>query len=268
MSLSDFGRPTHHTRVERWECDYNDHWNVRFYARSFELASAAVARSESSRSAPATVHIRFHKELRVSAPVEIRTARIVTRGPWDGAMVHLMLSQGELAATALDRSGSGSLPEIAPEIVPLAMPRSLAGVADFNPPANATITHCELGPIQPSDIDHRGRVQLETLLRFSSVTQHFQLNSLGFTPAYSDKSRINRMGVEFRITMGELVLRPGQILHAETWFSDIRRKTIFSVLRILTESEVLIAAVEQCIVTVDIDKRQAVPVPDFLRSTL
>lgn len=41
--LSDTGRPSHHTRVERWECDWNDHWNARFYVRSFQATVETVA---------------------------------------------------------------------------------------------------------------------------------------------------------------------------------------------------------------------------------
>ena len=93
------GLPTYHTRVERRECDYNDHWNMRFYGRSFQAASETIAAQGGlSNPGAATVrsrHMRFHGELRVSAPVEIRSA-VLDRS--DGAVVHHMWSAGKLAA--------------------------------------------------------------------------------------------------------------------------------------------------------------------------
>jgi acyl-CoA thioesterase FadM len=29
--------------VQPWECDRNNHWNVRFYIRAFQMASEALA---------------------------------------------------------------------------------------------------------------------------------------------------------------------------------------------------------------------------------
>lgn len=34
---------TLHSRIESWECDYNGHWNARFYGRSLQLAAEGIA---------------------------------------------------------------------------------------------------------------------------------------------------------------------------------------------------------------------------------
>jgi hypothetical protein len=43
MDLERLGRATLHSRVERWECDFNDHWNVRFYVRSLVTPKLGVS---------------------------------------------------------------------------------------------------------------------------------------------------------------------------------------------------------------------------------
>jgi acyl-CoA thioesterase FadM len=50
------GRATFHTRVESWECDFNGHWNTRYYGRAFqaaaEVAAALDGRPDAARVAP------------------------------------------------------------------------------------------------------------------------------------------------------------------------------------------------------------------------
>lgn len=42
MDRSKAGRPTYYARAENWECDYDIHWNIRFYGRSFQCVSETV----------------------------------------------------------------------------------------------------------------------------------------------------------------------------------------------------------------------------------
>jgi hypothetical protein len=103
------GTATYHTRVERWECDYNDHWNVQFYGRSFQMAAEAIAvratGANPGADATRTRHLRFHGELTVSAPIEVRSARLADADHLEEATVHLLFSAGRIAATALDLPG-------------------------------------------------------------------------------------------------------------------------------------------------------------------
>jgi len=133
MDMTELGLPTHHTRVERWECDYNNHWNTRFYLRSFQQAREAALQlttSESPATTAAVRHIRFHRELFASAPVEVRSS-VLDGGAFDGAIVHLLSSSGRLAATALDMPGdvARGFPRVTPEEVAPALPRGLEGTA-------------------------------------------------------------------------------------------------------------------------------------------
>jgi acyl-CoA thioester hydrolase len=274
MERSEIGRPTYHTRVERWECDYNDHWNVRFYGRSFQAASETIAAHEGRPNPGAnTVKsrlMRFHSELRVSAPVEVRSAKLTGADNLDGAVIHHMWSAGKLAATGLDLPGTsgGHLPPVTPEDVPMALPRGITGPPPgVSPAPGVDLTEIELGPIRREDLDHTGQLRFDTLLRHSSNIQHAQLNKLGLTPDYADKNRINRMGVEFRLTRGATPAE-GECLRGRTWISRISGKAFWATTAITAANDDLVALIEMCVVTVNLDTRKAVPVPDFMYGAL
>lgn len=269
MTHTLIGLPTFHTRVERWECDYNDHWNVRFYGRSFQAASETIA-SHGGRPNPggqcvSTRQLRFHNELMVSAPVEVRSARLIDAGDMTGAIAHEMWSGDKLAATALDLPGGGDhLPTVTPDQVPMVMPRGISGPKpDTTPAAHTTATEIALGPTRAEDLDHLGYLRFDQMLRHSSNIQHIQFNRLGLTPEFARDHRINRMGVEFRVTRGTAPAA-GDCLSGKTWTSRIAGKAIWATTTIETASADLVALIEMCVVTVNLDSRKAVPVPDFM----
>lgn len=274
MERNDIGRPTYHTRVERWECDYNDHWNVRFYGRSFQAASETVA-AHGARPNPGAATIdsrqmRFHEELRVSAPVEVRSAVLADAGELGGAIVHQMWSAGKLVAMALDLPGRGGehLPRVTPEDVPMALPRGISGpLPDTTPAKGADLTEIQLGPIRREDLDHTGALRFDHILKHSSNIQHTQLNKLGLTPEFADKNRINRMGVEFRVTPG-VSPTEGDCLVGRTWLTKISGKAMWATTTIATSQDELAGIIEMCVVTVDLDTRKAVAVPDFMYQAL
>lgn len=125
--MTTIGIPTLHTRVESWECDFNDHWNAHYYSRAFQMAAehvAALGGGNPGMGAIALRVIRFHSELHAGAAVELRSAR-VAGGAHDGAAVHLLGSEGRLSATAFDLPGTGAaqLPAVPADGLSLALPR-------------------------------------------------------------------------------------------------------------------------------------------------
>lgn len=272
MTPDEIGLPTYHTRVERWECDYNNHWNVRFYGRSFQMAAEAVASHGGAPNPGAEAvkvrHLRFHRELMDSAPVEVRSAVLIDAGEFDGAIVHLLLNASGLAATAIDVPGkAGHLPSVRSADVKAAMPRGIEGTTAGGDPGRAAVTTVELGAIRGEDLDHTGKLRFETLLRHGSNIQHAQFNRLGLTQEFAERHRINRMGVEFRVTCG-MSPAAGALLRGRTWVTDIVGKVIWATNRITTPDDDLVATIEMCVVTVDLDTRKAVPVPEFMYETL
>jgi acyl-CoA thioester hydrolase len=272
MHTDSIGQPTYHTRVQRWECDYNDHWNTCFYGRSFQMAAEVVATSLGGPNLGAGIirsrHIRFHRELFVSAPVTVQSA-VLDGGLLDGSVVHLLTSSGQVAATAIDLPGGApGLPRVRPEDVPLAMPRGLKP----QPPNVWTKSDCRemtvaLGTVQAADLDFTGALTFERLVQHGSTASHHQLDSLGFSASFSNRTRINRMAVEQRVTRG-VTPSVGTPLRAVSRLTQIKGKNFWTTHRIFMDSDTTVALIESCLVTVDLTVRRAVDVPEFLHAAL
>jgi acyl-CoA thioester hydrolase len=268
MTLAGIGTPTHFSRVERWECDFNDHWNTRFYARSFQMAAETLAAAPDGTSpgAPVTTqrHMRFHNELRISAPVEVRSARIAD-GALAGSILHLLFSGPMLAGAAVDGPMPlADLPSVPmSEILP-ALPRGLPADAVARLDWSAQ-EQMPLGPVRPLEVDHTGYLTFDSIIRLGAITSHRHMNAIGFTCAYTEGSRINRMAVEFRATLGPPV-RAGTVVRASSCMIDTGRRSFRTASRIVTEDGRLIALLEQCLVAVNLDSRKAVDLPEFVRA--
>lgn len=261
---ADTGLATYHSRVERWECDYNNHWNVRYYCRSFQMAAEVVTAAhgypESITYAPSR-HIRFHSELFDSAPVEVRSM-VLDGGPHDGTVVHLLFSEGRLSASAVDFGGPSrpGLPRIAADLLALAMPRGLEpsqGLAKA--PVEPGAHHVQLGATRPAEYDHRGRFLDEEILRRVSVISHSYLTAHGFTRAFTESSGMNRMSVEMKL-LRHRNPAPGSLLTADAALERAGEKS-FVIRHHLFDAQGCVASIEQCLVVVDLATRKLVPVP-------
>jgi acyl-CoA thioesterase FadM len=271
MDVDGLGRVTLQARVERWQCDFNDHWNARFYVRTFQLAAEAIATRAGTVSPGARVvpirHMRFHRELFANAPVEVRSA-MVADGPHKGAAVHLLASDGRLAATALDWPApeQANLPLARAKDLALALPSGSPFVTADT--ANAGWpSPVPLGPIRPSELDHTGALLWEELIGRLALTSHRHITQLGFTPAFVGQSGINRMTAEMRVERHAEV-PVGTCLQANTQLVAVGRKSFSTGHRIESDTGVLLAAIRQNLRVVDLKTRRAVELPDFLRAAL
>jgi acyl-CoA thioester hydrolase len=252
--------------VESWECDYNSHWNTRFYGRSFQLAAEAIASrfggSNPGASIPHIRHIRYHRELFGSATVEVRSAVLRCRGGLNGAIVHILADEDGVSATALDLPGTEyQLPQVSTEEVSLALPRGVKPdtMGDW-PEGEANGMDFELGPIRPGEVDHTGSLLFEELIRYGSIASNLQMNKLGLTPEFSERTRVGRMAVELRVTR-HFSPAVGETLCGQSRISTVKRKSIRADHRIMTAWGETVATLEFCVVTVDLDTRRAVEVP-------
>lgn len=271
MAFEDLGRTTLQTRVEAWECDYNDHWNVRYYARSFQLAAESIATRPGAASPGAALvsqrHMRFHRELFVGAAVEVRSA-MVADGPHQGATVHLLLSEGRLSATALDvPAGDGAaLPPVGAGDLALALPRGVARTADAPRPEDWAAP-VPMGPIRPAECDHTGALLWEELIRRLALTSHRHITEMGFTPAFVRDSGINRMSAEMRVERhGHVPV--GTCLAGNSRLVAVGSKTFSTEHRIESQTGALLATIRQTLIAVDLKTRRAVAAPGFLRDRL
>ncbi|CUH81326.1 thioesterase family protein [Tropicibacter naphthalenivorans] len=264
--ISALGVPTFHTRVEAWECDHNDHWNARHYMRVFRLASfVACDMAGASPGMPYCQLTRFHRELVQTAPVEIRSG-VLADGPLAGALVHLLCSEGRLAATALETPGrlAHALPQVTSEQVKLALPRGLKATPHpKDAPDTAGFKVIEHGFVQPFEVDHTGALCPDRLMGRVAAATNERLAEMGFTPAYVAKTQISRMGVESRVTMldaigvGTRLRSTARIIRAEGKNLVVRH--------CFTDGTGAVrAASDQSLVTVDMRTRRACALPDIV----
>lgn len=259
--------PTHHTRVERWECDHNDHWNARFYGRSFQLAAETVAAMAGGENPGAAVigsrHIRFHRELFSASPVEVRSLALAG-GAHDGAIVHLLIGSGRLAAVALDLPGKGAerLPVASAGEIGRLLPRNFgAAPREWDAGAGATI---ELPPARPAEFDHTGALLFEEIVRRNAVALHDYLARLGYSPEYMSERGVGRMAAEMHVTrLGNC--RPGAPLRASSRLGAVGVKSFTTMHRIHTHAGEPVAAIEQTLLAVDMNTRRTIEIPGFLR---
>lgn len=273
--MNDLGLPSYHTRVERWQCDFNDHWNLRFFFESFQMAAEVAATRPGGLSPGADIissrHIRLHRELFVATPVQVRSARLVGGPPELAAcapVVHLLYGGGELSATALDFPGEATvdLPEIEADAIPQARPRGITDAPALAPPSDRTGTRTiPLGPLTPADLDHAGLPSFGALIRFCAIGAHDFHNRLGFTPDLAATSRITRMTLETWLTRGQRVAA-GRILHVTSWLARTGGRTFTTSHQLCTDTGETVAVFAQCLAAVDLDARRIVDLPDFLAS--
>jgi acyl-CoA thioesterase FadM len=272
LSPVGFGVATLHTRVESWECDFNAHWNARFYARSFQMAAETVlalpGTSDQSASVPLTRFIRFHRELFVGTAVEVRSA-LIGAGDYRGAVVHLLSSGNRLSATALDLGGAtvSGLPEVEGTGLKIAFPRGLSvrEAASWEDDRHTSI--CETGPIRPAHLDHNAELLFEDILRRVAHAIHDHVSALGLDEALLKETGISRMAVESRISrLGWCSV--GTPLRVKTRISGIASKS-FTVMHLLeSHAGQAVAFVEHSLLTVDLKTRRAVEIPHFLRHAI
>lgn len=275
------GVVSHYTRVEQWECDYNAHWNTRFYARSFHFAHEAVLAENGdmalARPTLRSRHIRFHHELRAGAAVEIRSLRLPPPISSMGSattLLHRLEANGQICATAIDLLHPDSpvpqhLPYLPPNSASSHMPRgldtgshalSLQSLIAAAPPRPITTIAC-------SDLDASGGLRSESVARLVSTSSHHQLDGIGLTRAYSETCRINRMNAELRMTMGQPVTA-GRILYGQSAVVGSTQTSFITAHRLSLADGSMVAIVELCLLMVDLDSRKVVPVPEFLRAQM
>ena len=266
--MSTPGISSHITRVETWECDFNGHWNTRFYTRAFQQASETVAQlggqPNPGAASVGSRHMRFHRELLSGDPVRVRSAA-VEGGRWHGAVVHWLESDGRLSATALDLPGRTNphLPRVTEEAIADALPRGLAHDAPLGQAAAIDGRRAHLGILRPSAYDHTGALMFDELIRSLTYASYDHHVSLGYTPQFTAETGVGRMVVEIRVTwLGHAPA--GAAVCANSWITHVKRQSFASAHHLETLRGEPIALVELCLVAVNLESRRATRVPDFL----
>lgn len=266
MDMSEIGVPTYYTRVEAWECDHNQHWNVRQYMRVFQQADFVAADMVGAQwvGAPVTQHTRYHRELMQTSPVEIRSV-VLEDGEFAGATVHLLISQGRLSATALSQTGQNrsGLPTVSVDKVALALPRGVKGAQHIAEISARQGKIYEQGIVQPREVDHMGALGIDWLMGRIAAASNDLLAGMGFTPQFVRDNQISRMGVETKITMFTPI-QVGTRLQSVVRVVHVGSKNIVLGHQFFDPENRPLAQVDQSLLAVDMKTRRATELPSFL----
>lgn len=260
------GLPTLHSRVESWECDFNDHWNARFYFRSFQLASEVIAAGGMAfPSRKGSRHVRFHAELRMTDPVEVRSG-LLPHGDYAGNLAHLIYSDDRLAATSLELDGPVSdLPDLPPAIAKMVLPRGVEGGAVAPVALSGGFGKlAQLGPVRPAETDGDGRLLEEEVIRRVGIMNNLCMTDLGLTREYSAQNGLSRMAVEARITRHRDP-KVGDCLRGTSRLTGIAEKSVGLRHDIFDANGHCLVSYDQRLILVNLATRRAVPVPEILR---
>jgi acyl-CoA thioester hydrolase len=265
------GLETYATRVEQWECDFNGHWNTRFYGRCFEQADRMVQfmageRPErGNKAAPGrTWHLRFHREL-----IAADSARVWSSRNADGREVHALFGHAGLSATAVSSPAvePGLLPITSPELEAFAAPRGLAdNDVDWSFLHGSIKSAIPLGIVNADELDLVGLMTLEALLGYCGRGTHLHRESTGFGPAFTCEHGLAFMLVEMRVSLLDAAAVVGRPLRFHSVFGAAGTKSFTSAHLLESSDGEPLARIELCLLTVDLATRKVVAVPEGLRA--
>jgi acyl-CoA thioesterase FadM len=269
LSLTDLlaalrtGTPVLHSRAEAWECDFNNHWNTRYYCRAFQMAGEVAAmRAGQVRADITGWHVRFHAELVAGDPIVVRgfetgegAAFIMTR---DDRIVATALATGPFPQTHLP-----ALPDV---LVAQVSPRGVTGPV-MTPWPMEKDTIYELGPVGAGDLLASGDLAYwRAAARLSHCTHHYD-TALGFTPEMMKTQNLGRMLAELRFTsLGPV--KGDDFLRAAARMTAAKGKAFQTAHFLHTHRGTPVAMFELCTLAVDLQARRAIPLPDFVTARL
>jgi acyl-CoA thioester hydrolase len=267
--------------VNRWECDENDHLNVRFHAQKINQAVAVFLEVSGIRPEAVRVtgqHIRFVQEARIAAPLAIDCALLAAaEGSWE--VLSLMRQNLTHAPVAgfITRVEGAALPAAAVSATApdWAAPRGLNPADPFPLPesseaVNSGFHRMGRGRIVASECDGSGLVLPEIYIgRISDGMPNLWAFTTDAVEAEQRRSgELGGAALEYRID----IIRPltlGDTFSHLSGIRDIGRKTQHMVHLLIAERRGEVAVRAEAIgVGMDLETRKAVPISDARRAQL
>lgn len=270
--------------VNRWECDENDHLNVRFYAQKINQAVAVFLETADVSSAQVQItgqHIRFVQEARIAAPLRVDCGLIsASPGCWDVLSLMRHNLTGAAVAGFMTRLQGAALPA-AEQLEAEAVPEwaTARGVRPDDPfplpasPAAAEQAGFRLmgrGRIMAAECDEAGRVLPEVYIgRVSDGMPNLWAFT---TDAVEQEQRqsgaLGGAALEYQLD----ILRPlrcNDTFRHVSGIRDVGNKTQHMVHLLINESADEIAVRAEAIgVAMDLETRKAVPISASRRAQL
>lgn len=268
---------THRSFVNTWECDENDHLNVQFYLRHFDIAArffdAVSAGAGHEGPLPRTRHVRYRAELRAGATVRVRSAEILD-GPAAGHVAHFLEDAvtGALSATALDSpTGARHRDGVTELRAAEAMPRGI-GLAPETPLSAGAIAG--LGGLAASRAivgwdwcgkDGTMREQFHVTMMSDAAAQVW--NTAGVGQDWLEANGYGRVAVEMKLTH-HTPARVGDALVLQAALTALEGKTVHLRHEIARLDGAPVATGLVVALLLDHRTRRSVPMPDFVRQRM
>ncbi len=267
--------------VNRWECDENDHLNVRFYADKMNQAARSwLARTSGVMPSPqhiAVQHIRFLAEARIATPLRVDCGLLAHTGTHCDVlslMVH-NLTDEPVAAFTTRFSGAFDLNATFVTAPEWAAPRGLDPAAPFGWPEVPEALEAlgfrtmGLGVIAEAECDD-GRLRPEHYIgRISDgMPNLWGLTGGDATTSAREAGELGGAVLEYRL---EVLAPPGpgDVFRQLSGIRAVGNKTQHMVHAIVNESRGEIAARAEAIgVAMDLKVRRAVPIDEARRRAL
>jgi len=276
--------------VNAWECDENNHLNVRFYmtrlAQTMGFVAHALEVPAGCALSPATHHIRYRRELNTGDMADFRTRVIGVRD--DSVVLHHELRcAGDIATSfisidrQIDRTTGASVPWSARQRALMAgfagalperdAPRSVAfeeprRPLDLGEARARGLVEVYRGMVQPWDCDVSGRMATEQVMgRFSDGVGNLFAH-MGIDVADLLASHRGSVVVENRLTYNDMP-GPGELIVSHSQVVEFLGKTMrFSHGMYNAATGRRIAASEVIVAILDHNSRRAVALSDAERA--
>lgn len=264
--------------VNTWECDENQHLNVQFYNRFFEDAGGHFQNltgvPAEQRCEPILRHVRYHAELRVNAGLRVETMGVGDSGR---QVAHLLYetTKGRLSATCLEtfddpppglsealRRNGGDLPEAAaPRSVD---PAPVDPGPDGASPAGSIVS---LGArVRAHYCRPDGTIFDSGIISMNSDAAAHFWEPTGINRGWLEERNFGSVAVEMKLTRtGPLLF--GDLVHVVSRPIAVARSTITFENRFIQSETGDVAAIVQVTgLTMNLETRRAVPLPDDIRA--
>lgn len=281
--MSQQGRATFHTRVERWECDHNDHWNSRFYGRSFDYGANQLVGDHPSIIADAPYrqglvrHMLLKKELFISSSVEVTTAVLDDPAYSSGALLQEVNSHGVTSALAVDywlerdvraTLSNSDYPHVSADIGSQAKPRGILLPVESVFTRDKESDCCSLiGTIQPWHCDSAGYLNCEEMFRCVGISSSRYLDRVGFSLEKQREIQVGIMAAEARIIWHAPVQTPS-LMRVYAAKSAITDKSFIMDHYFVDAAGRMVVSVEIAQICVDMQLRKVVKFPAFVQDAL
>ncbi len=270
--------------VNRWECDENDHLNVRFYAQKINQAVAGYLVDGGRNPAEVRIagqHIRFVQEARIATPLRVDCGLISAHpGVWEVlSLMHHNLT-GMPVSGFITRLEGDSLDSAAglktAEIPDWAAARGVRPEDPFPLPDSpraaetAGFRMMGRGRIAAAECDESGRVLPEVYIgRISDgMPNLWAFTTDSVEQEQRQSGRLGGAALEYQLDIFQPLTRDDVFRHV-AGIRDIGNKTQHMVHLLINELENEVAVRAEAIgVAMDLHTRKAVPVSEARRAQL